>query len=87
MGSAGSREAYIDYWRSRVQKLGPGLKAHWREAVVDEAQRKVWCVGEVSVGNRRKESVDMLSFDEQGRLVGEEDWVRAVKSRRQNEDD
>lgn len=55
--------------------------------MVDEAQRKVWCVGEVSVGNRRKESVDMLSFDEQGRLVGEEDWVRAVKSRRQNEDD
>jgi hypothetical protein len=81
-GSAGSREAYLEHWRARVQKFGPGLKAHFREAVVDESQRKVWCVGEVTVGKRRKESVDMLSFDEQGRLVGEEDWVRVIRTRK-----
>lgn len=36
-------------------------------------------------GARRKESVDMLWFDEEGRLVGGCDWVRSV--RRREDDD
>lgn len=73
----------------------PGLKARARECVVDEAQRKVWVVSELESGvvsgvggdgeeergrgRRRKESVDMLSFDGEGRLRGADDWVRVVR--------
>lgn len=65
-----SHAAFRARWAEKVQRM-PDFRHRVAEAVVDDAQRKVWVRGEVSglPGGRRKESIDMMTFDEEGVLV------------------
>jgi len=56
----------------------PNLHLDIKEACVDESQRKVWIWSEITglPGGTVKERVDMLTFDEQGVLVGSIDHQR-----------
>ena len=82
-----SREEYLHHWTHKVAKLGQ-ISSRVRECCVDEGQRKVWVVNEIVVGEERKgkESVDMLTFDEEGLLVRKEAWLRRKSSSRGDED-
>jgi hypothetical protein len=84
-----NRDEFLAYWARRTKKV-PGLRAKCRECAVDEAQRKVWVVSELYTKpgeeGRRRESVDMLWFDEEGVLIGESDWVRCVRRRDDEEE-
>jgi hypothetical protein len=77
-----SRDEYLRGWSKKVSTLGE-ITSRVRECVVDESQRKVWVVNELSCmqGERRyrKESVDMLSFDEAGKMQRREGWMRAKR--------
>jgi len=80
-----SREQVVKMLRRQSEKKKQ-VEVQVKEACVDEQQRKVWVLSEVTVGKVRKESVDMMQFDEDGLLVGCADWERVVK-RRQRDDD
>jgi len=56
----------------------PHLHLDIKEACVDELQRKVWVRSEITglPGGAVKERVDMLTFDQQGVLVGSIDHQR-----------
>jgi hypothetical protein len=77
-----SRDAYLKGWSEKLNALEGQVSSRVRECCVDEGQRKVWVVNELVVGKVRKESVDMLSFDERGRMVRWEGWLRRTKTRR-----
>lgn len=77
-----SREEYLQGWSKKVQCLGE-ITSTVRECVVDESQWKVWVVNELIVGGAtRKESVDMLTFDGQGKMTRREGWLRRRSSKR-----
>ena len=81
-----SRDEYLQGWAKKIQRLGE-IESRVRECCVDESRRKVWVVNEVFVeGCSRKESVDMLSFDESGKMVRREGWLRRVRGDRKEED-
>lgn len=66
---------------SDASSRSPDLHLDVKEACVDEIQRKVWVRSVISglPGGMVKESVDMLSFDEQGVLVGSIDHQRVMR--------
>lgn len=63
---------------SDASARNPGLYLDIKEACVDEMQRKVWVRSEITglPDGAIKERVDMLTFDEQGVLVGSIDHQR-----------
>jgi hypothetical protein len=82
-----SRDEYLQGWSSKCQSLGD-ISSRIRECCVDESQRKVWVVNELTVGGKmRKESVDMLTFDDKGKMVRREGWLRRPKKVGRREED
>lgn len=68
-----SRDEYLQGWISKCRSLGV-ISSRVRDCCVDESQRKVWVVNELSIGGTmRKESVDMLTFDGEGKMVRRRD--------------
>lgn len=59
----------------------PDFHMHIREAVVDDRQRKVWVRSEITglPAGVVKESIDMLSFNEEGLLIKSEDCQRVKR--------
>ena len=59
----------------------PDFEMVIREAVVDDNQRKVWVRSEIRglPGGIIKESIDMMTFDEEGLLIRSEDCQRIKK--------
>ena len=78
-----SRDEYLKGWSEKVQRLGD-ITSRVRECCVDEGQRKVWVVNEMIIGGgeMRKESVDMLTFNTDGKMVRREGWLRRKSSKR-----
>lgn len=72
-----SLESYLGRF-SDVSVRFPEYHLDVKEACVDEIQRKVWVRSEVTglPGGIIKERVDMLTFDDQGILVGSVDHMR-----------
>jgi hypothetical protein len=67
-----SLDAFLSFWRNyeSTDPVGDST-AVVKEAAVDELQRKVWVVAEVGATRRDRrtvESVEMLTFDETGRV-------------------
>jgi hypothetical protein len=97
-----SRDEYLAYWARRTKRVpdlrarctecavDEGQRKVWvvSELYMAPHEHEGGPVGERVGGlkGRRKESVDMLWFDDKGRLVGGCDWVRSVR-RRENDDD
>lgn len=83
-----SRDEYLRGWRQKVAALAD-ITSRVRECCVDEGQRKVWVVNEMSClqgqTRYRKESVDMLTFDSEGRMKRREGWLRMPKRRGDDE--
>jgi hypothetical protein len=64
-----SREAFLDGWQGFMAEV-PEFHLEIMEAIVDDRQRKVWVRSEIT------ESIDMMTFDEDGMLVKSEDCQR-----------
>lgn len=66
-----SRAQLVRDWCA-ARLAAPHLRVDIKEACVDETQHKVWVRSEVSglPGGVRKESIDMMTFSEDGVLVG-----------------
>jgi hypothetical protein len=81
-----SRDAFMQDWAAASHRV-PGIQLDIKEACVDELQHKVWVRSEISglPGGRRKESIDMMTFNEGGLLVKSVDCQR-VLSKRSGED-
>jgi hypothetical protein len=81
-----SRDAFVQDWAAASHRV-PGIQLDIKEACVDELQHKVWVRSEISglPGGRRKESIDMMTFNEGGLLVKSVDCQRAL-SRRSGDD-
>ncbi|KIW49030.1 hypothetical protein PV05_10746 [Exophiala xenobiotica] len=81
-----SRDAFTQDWAAALHRM-PGVQLNIKEACVDELQHKVWVRSEISglPGGMRKESIDMMTFNEEGLLVKSVDCQR-VLSRRAGED-
>jgi hypothetical protein len=98
--SIASRQAFLSFWKEmhvspRIE--GSETVCRIKEAAVDELQRKVWVVCEIRSGNEVAsvagkedvvvETVEMLTFDEEGRVCEIQDWRRRVKVRSEIGDD
>lgn len=87
-----SRVGFLDFCEEAPRDRGPeewGCKI--KEAVVDEKQREVWVVGEMKESSEADagvvvETVEMLSFDENGRVFDIQDYQRKVRVGRGKED-
>jgi hypothetical protein len=75
--SLSSREQFLTYWESQQETMFRGASEYIiKEAAVDEVQKKVWIVAEARVENETQtggaavvvEMVEMLSFDQDGRV-------------------
>ena len=75
--SVTSRAAFLDGWQGLMAEV-PDFHLYIREAIVDDQQRKVWVRSEItgSPAGMIKESIDMMTFDEDGMLVKSEDCQR-----------
>ncbi|KIW16156.1 hypothetical protein PV08_06207 [Exophiala spinifera] len=75
-----SRDAFIQDWVDILQRM-PGFQLNIKEACVDEQQHKVWVLSEITglPGGMRKESVDMMTFDDDGLLVKSVDCQRVLR--------
>lgn len=81
-----SRDAFIQNLSGMLNHL-PEFHVDIKEACVDEQQHKVWVRSELTglPGGVRKESIDMMTFNEEGLLVKSVDCQR-VLGRRADED-
>jgi SnoaL-like domain len=72
-----SREAFLARFQAVIKRV-PDFHMEIREAVVDDRQRKVWVRSEITglPAGVRKESIDMMTFNEEGILVKSEDCQR-----------
>ncbi|KAJ9651930.1 hypothetical protein H2198_008826 [Neophaeococcomyces mojaviensis] len=72
-----SLQSYLGRF-SDISARYPGYHLDVKEACVDEMQRKVWVRSEVTglPGGMVKERIDMLTFDDQGILVGSVDYMK-----------
>ena len=72
-----SREAFLDGWQGFMAEV-PEFHLEIMEAIVDDRQRKVWVRSEITglPAGMIKESIDMMTFDEDGMLVKSEDCQR-----------
>ncbi len=78
-----SRDDLLQNWTRTLQQT-PNLHVDVKEACVDETQLKVWVRSEMTGFPRgvHKESVDMMTFNEQGVLVESVDCQRVLASKR-----
>lgn len=83
-----SRDALIFRWQSTLQNT-PNFHLDIKEACVDEHQMKVWVRSEITgfPNGVRKESIDMMQFNEEGLLTSSYDCQRVMKRRRDLDDD
>ena len=72
-----SRTAFLDGFNDLINNV-PEFHLDVLEAVVDDRQRKVWVRSEISglPAGMIKESIDMMTFDEEGILIKSEDCQR-----------
>lgn len=72
-----SAAAFLDGWQRLIANV-PNFHLEIREAVVDDRQRKVWVRSEITglPAGMVKESIDMMTFDEEGMLIKSEDCQR-----------
>ena len=97
--SLASRQDFLSFWKEMHSSLRlEGRESVYRikEAAVDELQRKVWMMCEIKDVNEvtnegDKESVivemvEMLTFDEKGKVCEIQDWWRRVKMRNEGAD-
>lgn len=82
-----SRDAYFKGWTQKLQRT-PSFNLQIKEACVDEVQRKVWVRSEISglPNGIRKESIDMMCFDEDGLLSSTTDCQRIIRLRDGDDD-
>lgn len=75
-----SLAAFLDGWQRLVSSI-PDFHLEIREAIVDDRQRKVWVRSEITglPAGMIKESIDMMTFDEEGVLVRSEDCQRVSR--------
>lgn len=75
-----SREAFLANYQAIIKEV-PDFHMEIREAVVDDCQRKVWVRSEITglPAGVIKESIDMMTFNEEGILVKSEDCQRVRK--------
>ncbi|KIV80290.1 hypothetical protein PV11_07803 [Exophiala sideris] len=81
-----SRDAFVRRFSQALEHM-PELNIEVKEACVDESQLKVWVRSEITglPGGVRKESIDMMTFNEEGLLVKSIDCQR-VLGRRSDDD-
>jgi hypothetical protein len=72
-----SRATFLDGWQGLMAEV-PDFHLEIMEAIVDDRQRKVWVRSEITglPAGMVKESIDMMTFDEDGMLVKSEDCQR-----------
>lgn len=72
-----SRMAFLDGWQGLMAEV-PNFHLEIQEAIVDDRQRKVWVRSEITglPAGMVKESIDMMTFDEDGMLVKSENCQR-----------
>lgn len=71
------RAAFLDGCHDLIAQT-PDLHFEIKEAIVDDRQRKVWVRSEITglAAGMIKESIDMMTFDEEGVLIRSEDSQR-----------
>ncbi|KAJ9637490.1 uncharacterized protein PV06_04034 [Exophiala oligosperma] len=76
-----SRDAFMQDWADILRRM-PGFQLNIKEACVDEQQHKVWVRSEITglPGGMRKESIDMMTFDDDGLLVKSVDCQRVLRT-------
>jgi hypothetical protein len=69
--------AFLDGCHRTIAQV-PNFHLEIREAIVDDRQRKVWVRSEITglPAGTIKESIDMMTFDEEGVLIRSEDCQR-----------
>jgi hypothetical protein len=72
-----SREAFLARFQAVIKRV-PDYHVEISEAIVDDRQRKVWVRSEITglPAGVRKESINMMTFNEEGILVKSEDCQR-----------
>lgn len=77
-----SRDAFMQDWGDILRRM-PGFQLDIKEACVDEQQHKVWVRSEITglPGGMRKESIDMMTFNDDGLLVKSVDCQRVLSRR------
>jgi hypothetical protein len=88
-----SLDEFMSFWYDFQSTMHGGeLKCRIKEALVDERQHKVLVVGEIASVNGSPdknivvETVEMLSFDEDGRICDIQDYRRRTRPGGGNED-
>ena len=75
-----SRTAFVDGFKDTLAGI-PDFHIEIREAVVDDQQRKVWVRSEIrGLPAGMVDSIDMMTFNEEGLLVRIEDCQRVRRS-------
>jgi len=72
--------AFLDTWKFAATTM-PDFEMHIREAAADEQQRKVWVRSEIRgfPSGVVKEIIDMMTFNEEGLLIRNEDCQRVKR--------
>src|SRR5271155_310196 len=75
-----SMAAFLDTWKFAATTM-PDFEMHIREAAADEQQRKVWVRSEIRgfPSGVVKEIIDMMTFNEEGLLIRNEDCQRVKR--------